>query len=131
MNSNKPKDSIRIDLRPQTWQLTSIVVCCGLASFVACVLLVVAIFVFQYKDRQCKVSRKEERLLWRHNSCFDDEEIAHVRYDTQQMVEFEQIRYKKKEPFTNINEETRERYRKSSMILHLACCSFFSARAGS
>ena len=43
LNSNKPKDSIRIDLRPQTWQLTSIVVCCGLASFVACVLLVVAI----------------------------------------------------------------------------------------
>ena len=67
MNSDKPKDSIRIDLRPQTWQLTSIVVCCGLASFVACVLL------------------------------------------------------------TNINEETRERYRKSSMILHLACCSFFLA----
>ncbi len=82
MNSSEPKGSIRIDLRTQTWQLTSIVVCCGLASFVACVLLVVAIFVFQYKDRQCKVSRKEERLLWRHDSCFDDEEIAHVRYDT-------------------------------------------------
>ena len=110
------------------WQSTPIVVCFGLVSVVACVLLVVAICVFQYKDRQCKVSRKEERLLWRQNSCFDDEEIAHVRYDTQQMVEFEQIRYKKKEPFTNINEE---RYRKSSIILHLACCSFFSARAGS
>ena len=37
MNSNKPKDSIRIDLRPQTWQLTSIVVCSGLVLVVVCV----------------------------------------------------------------------------------------------
>ena len=42
-SSSKSKDSTRIDLRPQMWQLTSMAVCCGLVSFVACVLLVVAI----------------------------------------------------------------------------------------
>ena len=43
MNSSKSNDSIRIDLRPQMWQLTSMAVCCGLVSFVVCVLFVVAI----------------------------------------------------------------------------------------
>ena len=37
-SSSKSKDSIRIDLRPQMWQLTSMAVCCGLVSFVVCVL---------------------------------------------------------------------------------------------
>ena len=44
LSSSKSKDSIRIDLRPQMWQSTSIVVCFGLVSAVACVLLVVAIY---------------------------------------------------------------------------------------
>ena len=43
-SSSKSKDSTRIDLRPQMWQLTSMAVCCGLVSFVVCVLLVVAIY---------------------------------------------------------------------------------------
>ena len=43
LNSSESKNSIRIDLRPKMWQLTSVVVCCGLVSSVVCVLLVVAI----------------------------------------------------------------------------------------
>ena len=43
LSSSKSKHSIRIDLRPQMWQSTSMTVCFGLALAVACVLLVVAI----------------------------------------------------------------------------------------
>ena len=43
LSSSKSKDSIRIDLRPQMGQSTSMTVCFGLALAVACVLLVVAI----------------------------------------------------------------------------------------
>ena len=43
LNSSESKDSIRIDLRPQMWQLTSMAVCFGLVLAVACVLLVGAI----------------------------------------------------------------------------------------
>ena len=44
MNSSESEDSIRTDLRPQMWQLTSVVVCCGLVPAVAYVPLVVAIY---------------------------------------------------------------------------------------
>ena len=50
MNSSKSKDSSRIDLRPKMWQSTSIVACFGLVSFVACVLLVVAIYDMEEEE---------------------------------------------------------------------------------
>ena len=43
LGKSKSQDSITIDMKPQMWQLTSILVCCGLVSVVTCLFLVVAI----------------------------------------------------------------------------------------
>ena len=63
MYSSKSKDSIRIDLRPQTWQLTSVVVCCGLAAVVACVLLVVEISAVSWFSWHSGVLQRSEGWL--------------------------------------------------------------------